>query len=201
MQEWILNIILGSVFCVFLVLLSALIIIIWNTSNTHGFDHRILFAVYLFFQGVFVFLSSFELTLLGHKMQHIFTQGISNALLAAITILFLMERKYLITSFIAGTFFIMQGAFIMISSSVQDLELLTSIFSGIVSLFFVVTVFVRYSHLESKLYFRVIPAIIGLSFIACSNSIRQVLIEIGYYWGTLLLLMVGATILFLSIVY
>jgi energy coupling factor transporter S component ThiW len=202
MQDWILNIILGGVFCGFLVLLSVLVVLIWTTSNENGFDHRILFALYLFFQGIFVLLSSFDLSFLGQKMQHIFIQGSANALLIAITVLILMDGKYLIASFIAGTAFIMEGAFVMISGSVQDLQLISGIFSAAAALFFIITLFyLLYSKKPFLRYFRSGMVIIGVSLVSCSNGIRQVLLEYGFYWGALLLLMVGATVVFLSIVY
>ncbi|MHA1110012.1 MAG: energy coupling factor transporter S component ThiW [Promethearchaeota archaeon] len=197
MQDVILNIL----FCCLLLLLGGLIIGIRSKMEIQGFDYRILLGAFVCLHGIFILLSMFEFSLYEQKMRFLFTLGLANAVLIGISLMILLKDKYLINSFISGTYFIMEVAFVTISSSSKDLHLLTLILILIPSVLLTVVALISYYKGKTdRLYFQIALGIIGATGIVIAYGVRSVLIDIGHYWAVLVIVLLAASCIFLSLI-
>ncbi len=197
MQDVILNIL----FCCLFLVLGGLIIGIRSKMDIQGFDYRILLGIFVCLHGIFILLSMFELSLYEQKLQFLFTLGFANAVLIGISLMILLQDKHLINSFISGTYFIIEVAFVTISSTIQELHLLSLILILIPSVLLTVVALVAYyKGKKDRLYFQIALGIIGTTGIVIAYGIRSVLIDIGHYWIVLAILLLSASCIFLSLI-
>ncbi|MHA1451481.1 MAG: energy coupling factor transporter S component ThiW, partial [Promethearchaeota archaeon] len=104
-------------------------------------------------------------------------------------------------SFISGTYFIMEVAFVTISSSSKDLHLLTLILILIPSVLLTVVALISYYKGKTdRLYFQIALGIIGATGIVIAYGVRSVLIDIGHYWAVLVIILLAASCIFLSLI-
>lgn len=194
MQDLILNIL----FCCFLSILGFLSIIVRRKLDIQGFDYRILLGIFISLHGLFVLLSAFDFSLFEQKLQFLFTLGFANALLIGISLLFLLNNKYLLISFISGTYFIMEAAFVMITSTLHDLQLMTFILIIIPSIFFITVVLITfYKGKRDRVHFQITLSIIGITLIVIAYGIKNVMIDLDHYWVVLVILLIAtASVLF-----
>jgi len=204
MQDLILNIL----FCCLYLILSSLIIIITVKSDTPRFDHRVLFGILFLLQGIFVLLSSFELTFIQQKLQYIFTLAVGNTALLAISLLVLLKKKYALITFISGTFYLVEVAFVMISTIPFDISILTYIFLTIPVVFLIVVVSIIKE--QDQFYYHKGILIGGLFTLILAFGVRNfelfalikdVNLRNQAYFGEVLLIFSGLLIVFLAIVY
>ncbi len=179
-------------------------------SNNQGFDNRYLFSIAFVFQGVYVLLSSFEFSFFQQKIQYVFTLAIANSVFLAIGLLILLEKKYLIISFISGSYFLVVVAFVMISTDNLDLSIVTFISLTISAILILISIIISTTGKKrSILTFNFVLGIIGLAVVIFASGVKNfslfelledVKLKEHAYFGEVMLSFVGSLIIFLALI-
>ena len=206
MQWSIPNIVLGSVFCGLLIFVSVLIFLIWKSSSKpRKFDHRIILGLIILLHSLFILFISFDFNLFEQQMVFIFTIGLANAFIIGLSALILLEKKkFLISSFIGGTFFIIEIAFTMIVGTLEDLYILSGIVTGVPTLFFIFAVLyaVKKKKKQDEILFQIEFSIVGITILSSVNGISFALSNtVGHSLWFMILLLSGAICVLLGVVY
>ncbi len=196
MQDLILNIL----FCCIFLVLGGLVIGTRKKIDIQGFDYRILLGIFIAIHGIFILLSLFEFSIYQQKFQYIFTLGLANAILVAVSMLILFKRKYLLISFIGGIYFIIEGAFVMISATAQELQILSFVFVLLPSIGFIATTLVIILKKRKEyILFNTTLMVIANFGIPISYAFRSIMIIGSLYWLFLIMLLVSVTLILLSL--
>ena len=167
--------------------------------DIEGFDYRILIGVFIAIHGIFILLSSYEFSLYEQKFLFIFTLGIANTLVVGISLLILLRNKHLLIIFISGIYFITEGAFIMISTSENELQILSFVFVLVPSLLFITTILLHvFKKGNEQILFNTTVMIVGMFGVSLAYAIRGIFIDIGHYWIFLVILLIAMSLILMS---
>ncbi|TFG20805.1 MAG: energy coupling factor transporter S component ThiW [Promethearchaeota archaeon] len=167
------------------------------------FDQRLILALIISLNGLFTLFISFNFDLFQQQLVFLFTLGVANAIIFGLSALFLLDKKKnLISSFVGGTFFILEVAFTMIIGTFRDLYILAGIVNGTSTLFFIISALISaYKKKNGGLSFQIEFGLVGNTILSSVSGIAFARSVNGHSLWFLLLLLSGAICMLLAIVY